>query len=99
MYNFAYAGGVFVEHFSGAISESKKIKLKINESDTVGDLKIMIHNQEGITTDNKVLRSEKGEQLQDDRFLLSYYDIEDESILCLKGKKESSCKCLAEIPT
>ena len=82
-----------MEYFSGATGENKKIKLKINELDTVSDLKEMIHNQEGIATKNKALEFEK-EQLQDDRFLLSYSDIKDESTLFLKGKKDYNCKFL-----
>lgn len=79
-----HLGGLFVKYFPGP---SYTKKLKVNESDTVRDFKKMIQKQEGISTENKALRF-KERQLQDDRVLLSYYDIRDETILHLEGKRE-----------
>ena len=64
--------------------EMKPIKLEVNESDTVCNIKAKIQNQEGIPTHLKSLRF-NGKQLDDARFLVSYYKIQDESKLDLEG--------------
>lgn len=78
-------GGVSVKYFPGATGKSEVIELEVKESDTVDDVKKMIHKQKGIPIAKKALRFE-GEQLQDDRTLSSYYDIKAKSTLYLEGQ-------------
>ena len=63
----------------------KIIRVEVNDSDTVGDIKAKVENQEGISTDLKSLWF-NGKRLNDASLLLSYYNIQDESTLDLKGK-------------
>ena len=69
------------------------IRVEVNESDTVRDIKIKVQNQEGIPTHLKSLRF-NGKRLDDTRFLVSYYKIQDDSKLDLKGKVEYMYVCI-----
>ena len=62
----------------------KAIKLDVNESDLVRDIKLKIQSQEGIPTQSQLLKFE-GIELKDNRILVSYYKILDHSMLDLEG--------------
>lgn len=66
----------------------KIIKVKVKELDKVRDIMEKIQLQEGISSKNKVLKF-YGKTLEKSRILLSYYNIKDESILYLEGKREN----------
>ena len=73
-------GGIFVKRSY----EKKMIRVEVNESDTVGEIKEKVKNQEGITTHLKALKFDE-KPLDETRFLVSYYNIQDEVILDLEG--------------
>lgn len=77
-------GGISIKDSDDPIE--KIIKLVVHEPDTVGDVLLKIQEQEGIPTETKLLEFE-GNQLIKSRILVSYYKIQDDSILYLKGKK------------
>ena len=68
-------------------ANEKTIRLEVNESDTVKDMKRKVQKQKGIPTHSKSLKF-YGTRLDDTRFLVSYFKIQDESTLDLKGKEE-----------
>ena len=72
----------------------KKIKVKVNESDQVSDIQERIRKQVGIPMHSKLLLKLKKMQLDPNRILISYYDIEHMSTLDLEGRKTI---CLSEI--
>ena len=69
-------------------SPDKIIKVEVKELDKVRDIMEKIQFQEGISSKNKVLKFD-GKTLEKSRILLSYYNIKDESILYLEGKREN----------
>ena len=73
-----------MKYFPGATGKGKVVELEVKESDTVHDVKNMIHKQERVPTANKALTF-KDEQLQDDRVLSSYFDVKEKSTLYLEG--------------
>ena len=74
--------GISVKYKYAAIY--KLIKLDVNESDLVRDIKLKIQTQEGIPTNPQLLKFE-GIELKDSRVLVSYYKILDQSVLDLEG--------------
>ena len=63
----------------------KIIKVEVNELDTVKDIKVKVYKKEGIRTHSSSKLKFHGKDLNDDRVLVSYCDIQDESILDLQG--------------
>ena len=60
------------------------IEVIVVETDTVDDIKAKIQSQESISTYSKYLMF-KGKKLESRRFLVSYFNIDDKSMLYLEG--------------
>ena len=75
-------GGVFVKF---VYEDSYKIiKLDVDVSNTIKDIKSKIQEKELIPIHSQLLKFNE-KLLEDDHFLLSYYDIQNESTLDLEG--------------
>ena len=64
----------------------RTITLKVKASDIIRSVKAKIESEEGIPADSQQLKF-KGIQLEDDH-TLSYYNIEERSMLYLEGLKK-----------